>query len=319
MPDRRRHAAHAPGDARRPHAVLRLRPARCSTERVALLRATLPARRSSLHYAMKANPMPALVAHMARLVDGLDVASGGELEVALDAGDGSARNQLRRARQERRRARAGGGGGHPGQRRVAARNRGCWRSCRARAGQPARVAVRVNPDFELKSSGMKMGGGPKQFGVDAEAVPEAAREIGRSGSPSRASTSSAARRTCSAEAICEAQRRRSSWRCGWRRSRRRRCARLNIGGGFGIPYFPGERAARSGPDRREPARDRRRRAGARLPQARARHRARPLPRRRGGHLRLPRRRPQGLARRRFSSSPTAACTITWRRRATSAR
>ena len=32
-------------------------------------------------------------------------------------------------------------------------------------GTPARVAVRVNPDFELKGSGMKMGGGPKQFGV----------------------------------------------------------------------------------------------------------------------------------------------------------
>ena len=34
-----------------------------------------------------------------------------------------------------------------------------------------RVAIRVNPDFELKSSGMKMSGGPKQFGVDAERVP----------------------------------------------------------------------------------------------------------------------------------------------------
>ena len=33
------------------------------------------------------------------------------------------------------------------------------------------VAIRVNPDFELKSSGMKMGGGPKQFGIDAETVP----------------------------------------------------------------------------------------------------------------------------------------------------
>ena len=39
-------------------------------------------------------------------------------------------------------------------------------------GVPARVAVRVNPDFELKGSGMKMGGGPKQFGIDVEVVPE---------------------------------------------------------------------------------------------------------------------------------------------------
>ena len=41
-----------------------------------------------------------------------------------------------------------------------------------RTGARARVNVRVNPDFELKSSGMKMGGGPKQFGVDAERVPD---------------------------------------------------------------------------------------------------------------------------------------------------
>jgi diaminopimelate decarboxylase len=55
------------------------------TRRVALLRATLPAS-LKLHYAMKANPMPALVCHMAGLVDGIDVASAGELKVALDAG-----------------------------------------------------------------------------------------------------------------------------------------------------------------------------------------------------------------------------------------
>jgi diaminopimelate decarboxylase len=35
---------------------------------------------------MKANPMPAVVQHMAGLVDGIDVASAGELKVALDTG-----------------------------------------------------------------------------------------------------------------------------------------------------------------------------------------------------------------------------------------
>ena len=53
--------------------------------RVAQLRAALPAA-VKLHYAMKANPMPALVGFMAGLVDGIDVASAGELKVALDAG-----------------------------------------------------------------------------------------------------------------------------------------------------------------------------------------------------------------------------------------
>jgi diaminopimelate decarboxylase len=53
------------------------------TERVALLRKHLPAE-VHIHYAMKANPMPAVVQHMANLVDGIDVASVGELGVALD-------------------------------------------------------------------------------------------------------------------------------------------------------------------------------------------------------------------------------------------
>ncbi len=74
--------------------------------RVAELRALLPTR-VKLHYAMKANPMPALVCHMARLVDGIDVASAGELKVALDAGadpeeisfagPGKSRGELRQA------------------------------------------------------------------------------------------------------------------------------------------------------------------------------------------------------------------------------
>src|SRR6188474_1841121 len=54
-------------------------------DRIALLRRHLPPG-VELHYAMKANPMPALVAFVAGLVDGLDVASGRELAVALDAG-----------------------------------------------------------------------------------------------------------------------------------------------------------------------------------------------------------------------------------------
>lgn len=59
-------------------------------ERVALLRRTLPPA-IELHYAVKANPMPAVVQHMANRVDGLDVASLGELKVALDTGMNPAR------------------------------------------------------------------------------------------------------------------------------------------------------------------------------------------------------------------------------------
>src|SRR4051794_6304220 len=55
------------------------------TRRVGELRTALPSA-VKLHYAMKANPLPALVGYLTSLVDGLDVASGGELEIALNAG-----------------------------------------------------------------------------------------------------------------------------------------------------------------------------------------------------------------------------------------
>ena len=144
-----------------------------------------------LHYAMKANPMPALVGFMARLVDGLDVASaascGSRSTPACDRAR-SASPGPARARPSCAQAVAAG----------VLVNVESMREVELLAADlapssacTARVAVRVNPDFELKSSGMKMGGGPKQFGIDAEQVPRAARRASvAAASPSRASTSS---------------------------------------------------------------------------------------------------------------------------------
>ena len=53
--------------------------------RIATIKSTLP-ERLQLSYAVKANPMPALVGHVRPLVDGFDVASKNEMRVALDAG-----------------------------------------------------------------------------------------------------------------------------------------------------------------------------------------------------------------------------------------
>ena len=62
-------------------------------ERVARLRAALPAA-CDIHYAIKANPLPPLLAAMAPLVDGLDVASAGELAKALAVKACGARSAL---------------------------------------------------------------------------------------------------------------------------------------------------------------------------------------------------------------------------------
>lgn len=207
--------------------------------RVDALRAALPAK-ISLHYAMKANPMPALVAYMTALVDGIDVASAGELAVALDAGadprevsfagPGKSETELGQA------AAAGILINCESMREIALLG-----DIARRTGRPARVAVRVNPDFELKSSGMKMGGGPKQFGIDAELVPQALAEIGRRGLAFEGFHIFSGSQNLRAESICEAQNK--AYELALRLSAHAPgpVKVLNLGGGFGIPYFPGER------------------------------------------------------------------------------
>ncbi len=213
--------------------------------RVALLRQTLPAE-IKLHYAMKANPMPALVGLMAGVVDGIDVASAGELKVALDAGADPAEISF-----------AG-----PGKRDIeltqavaagvlvnveSARELPVLAAASARLGLPARVAVRVNPDFELKGSGMKMGGGPKQFGVDAEEVPALLQEIGRLGLAFEGFHLFAGSQNLRAESICEAQQKSYELALRLAAHAPSPVKFLNLGGGFGIPYFPGEVALDLGP------------------------------------------------------------------------
>ncbi|HNO63473.1 MAG TPA: pyridoxal-dependent decarboxylase, exosortase A system-associated [Thauera aminoaromatica] len=208
--------------------------------RVAELRAALPPA-IELHYAMKANPMPALVGHLARLVDGIDVASAGELQVALDAGADpqhvSFAGPGKRDTELRQAVAAGILVNVESFREIAP-----LAEAAAALGVPARVAVRVNPDFELKSSGMKMGGGPKPFGVDAEQVPGLLAEISRAGLAFEGFHLFAGSQNLKAEAIVEAQRKSFELALRLAAHAPAPVRTLNLGGGFGIPYFPGEQA-----------------------------------------------------------------------------
>jgi diaminopimelate decarboxylase len=207
--------------------------------RVAELREVLPSS-VKLHYAMKANPMPAVVALMAGLVDGIDVASAGELKVALDAGanplEVSFAGPGKRDAELRQAVAAG-----------VLVNLESFREVPVLAtisdelGLPARVAVRVNPDFELKGSGMKMGGGPKQFGVDVEQMPALMAAIAKAGLAFEGFHLFAGSQNLRADSICEAQQK--SYELALRLSELAPTAVrfLNLGGGFGIPYFPGEK------------------------------------------------------------------------------
>lgn len=208
------------------------------SNRVAQLRAALP-EAIRLHYAIKANPMPALVQHLAGLVDGFDVASAGELKTVLDtpmpphhisfAGPAKTAAELRQA------VAAGIVVNAESEREL---------SLLAEIGQGLgirpKVALRVNPDFELKSSGMKMSGGPKPFGIDAEQVPAVLKSLADLDLAFIGFHIFSGSQNLRADAICEAQ--------GKTLQLAERLAQvapspvrmLNLGGGFGIPYFPGE-------------------------------------------------------------------------------
>ena len=206
--------------------------------RVAALRAVLPPG-IKLHYAMKANPMPAVVAFMAGLVDGIDVASAGELKVALDAGANPAEISFAgpgKRDQELQQSVAAGVLVNV----ESARELPVLAAASRAMGLPARVAIRVNPDFELKGSGMKMGGGPKQFGVDAELVPEVLATVGRLGLAFEGFHLFAGSQNLRAESICDAQRKSYELALRLAQHAPSPLVFLNLGGGFGIPYFPGE-------------------------------------------------------------------------------
>ena len=208
------------------------------TERVAHLREHLPAE-IHLHYAIKANPMPAVVQHLATLVDGFDLASGGEMRTALDttmapehisfAGPGKNRREIAGA------IAAGVTLNLESETELeTAAQEG------ERLGIQPLVAVRVNPDFELKSSGMKMGGGPKQFGIDAEQTPAILKRIGKLDLKFQGFHIFSGSQNLRPEAIIEAQEK--TFELAYRLSADAPAPvhKLNIGGGFGIPYFPGD-------------------------------------------------------------------------------
>ncbi len=208
------------------------------TARLAAVRVSLPAG-IGLHYAVKANPMPALVGFMRPLVDGLDVASAGEMAVALDAGADPLHVSF-----------AG-----PGKRDVelvqavaagvlvnleSMREVALLASASQRLGLPARVAVRVNPDFDLRGAGMRMGGGAKPFGVDTEQVPAVLQAMGAADLQFEGFHLYPGSQNLKGDLIAQALTQSHELVVRLAAHAPTPVKQVNLGGGWGIPYFPGE-------------------------------------------------------------------------------
>jgi diaminopimelate decarboxylase len=206
--------------------------------RMAATRAALPPH-IDLHYAMKANPHPDVVAQMVAISDGIDIASAGELRTALAAGANPEHMSF-----------AG-----PGKRLAeidAALAAGVLfnlesetelERVRARAlalGYAARVAVRINPAFELRGAGMRMGGRPQPFGVDEVNVPAMLAKLGAPPFQFEGFHVYLGSQTLAAEAVLDAQAKTLNMLVRLSALAPVPPKRLNIGGGFGIPYFPAD-------------------------------------------------------------------------------
>ena len=206
--------------------------------RMAALRAAMPAQ-LAVHYAMKANPFAPLLRHMAGLVDGFDIASAGELALAQAAGVDAAHISFAGPAKRDAELQAAIEAG------VTLNLESEGEATRALAigeklGVTPRLAIRVNPSFDLRGSGMKMGGGAKPFGVDAERVPALAHRIIAAGAEFRGLHIYAGSQTLDAGAVIEAQAATLALAARIGEEIAQAIPHLNLGGGFGIPYFHGD-------------------------------------------------------------------------------
>ena len=194
-----------------------------------------------IYFAVKANPNLEIIRLMGKLYDGFDVASVGEAERVIQAGITSDRISF-----------AGPGKTIP-ELRYAIENQIGGLSieserefehiksiCR-QLGRSVDVFVRVNPEFDLSQSGMKMGGGPKQFGVDSEHVPELLKAIANEKLVNyKGIHIFAGSQNLSAYEILQTFEKILKYAISLVKVTGIPIKKLNMGGGFGIPYFAHE-------------------------------------------------------------------------------
>jgi diaminopimelate decarboxylase len=205
---------------------------------VARFRAAMPDG-VALHYAVKANPYGSLLTFLAQFVDGFDVASAGEIDILVAAEAASLPVSL-------------AGPGKSDSDLAAAIGMGAtvnleseFEADRALAiaqdlGVTPKFAVRINPPFALKGAGMKMGGLASPFGVDHDRAATLVRAILDRGADWRGLHIFTGSQALDADALIETQRATVALAAEVASAANAVPPEVNLGGGFGIPYFPGE-------------------------------------------------------------------------------
>lgn len=191
-----------------------------------------------IYYAVKANPYVPLLKLIGSLYDGLDIASMGEMQKALNAGipaqkmsfagPGKSMEELEFAISKEIGS-------------ISVENEGELENIQAittRKNKIARILLRVNPDFDLTGSGMKMGGGPKQFGIDSEKLPEVIDRVKTFQLINFVGIHIyAGSQILDAASILESFGKIFEYAKNLKEHSGVNLPKINLGGGFGIPYF----------------------------------------------------------------------------------
>ncbi|MBD1584449.1 pyridoxal-dependent decarboxylase, exosortase A system-associated [Pseudoalteromonas sp. S16_S37] len=206
--------------------------------RIQALKAAMP-EKLNIHYAMKANPSPSVVHFISQMLDGLDVASHQELKLALEtntpafdismAGPGKSEEDI---------ASAVAAGITLNVESVGELKR--IYEAKDRLGvEHVNLALRINPDFKVKGTGMAMGGNALQFGTDREMLTELMQEV-RDKQEIVGLHLFSGSQNLNAEALCVIYQKTFETAASIVEEFGLSLKKLNIGGGLGIPYFDKE-------------------------------------------------------------------------------
>jgi diaminopimelate decarboxylase len=204
--------------------------------RIARFREAFPS--VDLHFAIKANPFPPLLAAITPLVDGLDVASAGELRRALDVKPAAAISFAGPGKRDAELAAAIEAGATLNLESEGEADRAL--AAAARVGVTPHLAIRINPDVELRGSGMRMGGRPSPFGVDAARAGALARRVIAAGAQWRGWHVYAGSQALDAQAIIDTHGATLTLTDRLSDEAGAPAPLVNLGGGFGVPYFAGD-------------------------------------------------------------------------------
>jgi len=203
--------------------------------KIKLLRDTLPTA-IRIHYSIKANPFPELVSYIKDHIDGLEVSSLAEMKTALATGISSENICLT------------GPGKSYEELEIAIKNKivvSAESSLELHrldeiGGEIMRkplVLIRVNPTFTQKRAGMKMASGSSQFGIDAEQVPKLLKWVENSCIDLQGFHVYSGSQILDLEAISYSQSKTFMLVNELASLCKQPIKTINIGGGFGIPYF----------------------------------------------------------------------------------